>query len=335
MVFVPSRLRTNKKSRHSEAFYSDDVSAECQPLTWKPRQKHGFQPQQPRLLMKKKMMPLFEFSSKLPFLFRRTRGSAGVRARGPNRFTDGLKEEDAEPGPGPAVLAVYAEPGSTIGSREVSGGQTMCCLVVSVAMVTVWSVAGAGDKWTGDAVNLIVSRDVNMESVSDQIDANVTQDTPARPVTKGWGSKVNPTDLNECGLKPRPCKHRCMNTLGSYKCYCLDGYTLQADGSCRNTRTCYHANCQYGCEVIKGLVRCTCPSPGLQLGPDRRTCVDINECISGGGGCPHRRKCVNTFGSFVCKCHLGFKLTYINGRYTCIGHSVVLLTESNFSKVQV
>ncbi|KAF3698199.1 Epidermal growth factor-like protein 6 [Channa argus] len=134
----------------------------------------------------------------------------------------------------------------------------------------------------------------------------------------GYTSKACNQDLNECGLKPRPCKHRCMNTLGSYKCYCLDGYTLQADGSCRNTRTCYHANCQYGCEVIKGLVRCTCPSPGLQLGPDRRTCVDINECISGGGGCPHRRKCVNTFGSFVCKCHLGFKLTYINGRYTCI-----------------
>ncbi|KAK2863414.1 hypothetical protein Q5P01_002947 [Channa striata] len=134
----------------------------------------------------------------------------------------------------------------------------------------------------------------------------------------GYTGKACNQDLNECGLKPRPCKHRCMNTPGSYKCYCLDGHTLQPDGSCRNIRTCYHANCQYGCEVIKGRVRCTCPSPGLQLGPDRRTCVDINECVLGGGGCPHRRKCVNTFGSFVCKCQLGFKLTYINGRYTCI-----------------
>lgn len=40
-----------------------------------------------------------------------------------------------------------------------------------------------------------------------------------------------------------------------------------------DARTCYHANCQYGCEVSKGVVRCTCPSPGLQLGPDKRTCV--------------------------------------------------------------
>lgn len=40
------------------------------------------------------------------------------------------------------------------------------------------------------------------------------------------------SDLNECGLKPRPCKHRCMNTYGSYKCYCLNGYMLMPDGSC-------------------------------------------------------------------------------------------------------
>lgn len=49
--------------------------------------------------------------------------------------------------------------------------------------------------------------------------------------------------------------------------------------------------------------------------------ADINECASGRGVCPHRRKCVNTFGSFLCKCHLGFKLTYINGRYICIGEA--------------
>ncbi|KAM4714380.1 nephronectin isoform 2-T3 [Anableps anableps] len=135
----------------------------------------------------------------------------------------------------------------------------------------------------------------------------------------GYTGKACNQDLNECGVKPRPCKHRCMNTAGSYKCYCLDGFALQADGSCRNVRTCYHANCQYGCEVTKGEVRCTCPSPGLRLGPDRRSCVDVDECALGGAVCPRRRKCVNTFGSFFCKCHLGFKLTYVNGRYACIG----------------
>ncbi|KAM6949257.1 nephronectin-like [Aplochiton taeniatus] len=134
----------------------------------------------------------------------------------------------------------------------------------------------------------------------------------------GYTGKTCNQDLNECGLKPRPCKHRCMNTHGSFKCYCLHGYTMQPDGSCKNARTCALANCQYGCEVTKGEVRCKCPSAGLRLGPDRRTCVDINECVSGGAVCPRRRKCVNTFGSYLCKCHQGFKLRYLNGRYNCI-----------------
>ncbi|XP_051994144.1 nephronectin-like isoform X1 [Xyrauchen texanus] len=125
-------------------------------------------------------------------------------------------------------------------------------------------------------------------------------------------------DLNECGLKPRPCKHRCMNTYGSYKCYCLNGYMLLPDGSCGNARTCSIANCQYGCEVMKGEVRCQCPSPGLQLAPDGRTCVDVDECVTGHAVCPRFRKCINTFGSYICKCHDGFDLQYINGKYQCI-----------------
>lgn len=40
------------------------------------------------------------------------------------------------------------------------------------------------------------------------------------------------------------------------------------------------ANCQYGCEVMKGEVRCQCPSPGLQLAPDGRTCVgEWRQCL--------------------------------------------------------
>uniref|UniRef100_A0A8C5LLE9 Nephronectin n=1 Tax=Leptobrachium leishanense TaxID=445787 RepID=A0A8C5LLE9_9ANUR len=123
--------------------------------------------------------------------------------------------------------------------------------------------------------------------------------------------------LNECGLKPRPCKYRCMNTYGSYKCYCLNGYMLMPDGSCSNALTCSMANCQYGCDVVKGEVRCRCPSPGLQLGPDGRTCVDVDECATGKTLCPRFRKCVNTFGSYICKCHTGYDLIHSAGKYQC------------------
>ncbi|XP_015246281.1 PREDICTED: epidermal growth factor-like protein 6 isoform X2 [Cyprinodon variegatus] len=134
----------------------------------------------------------------------------------------------------------------------------------------------------------------------------------------GYTGKMCNQDLNECGLKPRPCEHRCMNTHGSYKCYCLNGYMLMSDGSCANSRTCSLAHCQYGCEEVEGEIRCLCPSAGLQLGQDERTCVDIDECITGKTVCPYNRQCVNTFGSYYCKCQDGFDLKYVNGKYDCV-----------------
>ncbi|XP_029460196.1 epidermal growth factor-like protein 6 isoform X2 [Rhinatrema bivittatum] len=134
----------------------------------------------------------------------------------------------------------------------------------------------------------------------------------------GFTGKSCNQDLNECGLKPRPCEHRCMNTHGSYKCYCLNGYVLMPDGTCANSRSCAMVNCQYGCEEVKGEVRCLCPSSGLHLGPNGRTCVDIDECSTGKAICPLNRRCVNTFGSYYCKCQIGYELNYVNGRYDCV-----------------
>ncbi|XP_051564369.1 epidermal growth factor-like protein 6 [Myxocyprinus asiaticus] len=134
----------------------------------------------------------------------------------------------------------------------------------------------------------------------------------------GYTGKTCSQDLNECGLKPRPCEHRCMNTFGSYMCYCLNGYMLMPDGSCRNSRTCSLAHCQYGCEEVEGEICCLCPSAGLQLGPDKKTCVDIDECATGKNQCPFNRQCINTFGSYYCKCQGGYDLKYVNGKYDCV-----------------
>ncbi|XP_061547493.1 epidermal growth factor-like protein 6 [Phycodurus eques] len=134
----------------------------------------------------------------------------------------------------------------------------------------------------------------------------------------GYTGKTCNQDLNECGLIPRPCEHRCMNTHGSYKCYCLNGYTLMPDGSCANSRTCSLAHCQYGCEEVQGEICCLCPSVGLQLAPDQRTCVDIDECVTGSNLCPYNKQCVNTFGSYFCKCQDGYDLKYVNGKYDCV-----------------
>ncbi|TTK00925.1 Epidermal growth factor-like protein 6 [Bagarius yarrelli] len=134
----------------------------------------------------------------------------------------------------------------------------------------------------------------------------------------GYTGKTCSQDLNECGLKPRPCEHRCMNTFGSYMCFCLNGYMLMPDGSCANSRTCSLAHCQYGCEEVQGEIRCLCPSTGLQLGSNEKNCVDVDECVAGKHQCPYNRECVNTFGSYYCKCQGGSDLKYINGKYDCI-----------------
>ncbi|XP_065599981.1 epidermal growth factor-like protein 6 isoform X2 [Cyrtonyx montezumae] len=134
----------------------------------------------------------------------------------------------------------------------------------------------------------------------------------------GFTGKTCNQDLNECGLKPRPCEHRCMNTHGSYKCYCLNGYMLMPDGTCASSRTCAIANCQYGCEEVKEEVQCLCPSAGLHLGPNGRTCIDIDECSTGRPVCSFNRRCINTFGSYYCKCQLGYELKYISGHYDCV-----------------
>lgn len=47
--------------------------------------------------------------------------------------------------------------------------------------------------------------------------------------------------------------------------------------------------------------------------------ADVDECATGIAVCPRFRKCINTFGSYICKCHEGFDLQYINGKYQCIG----------------
>lgn len=71
--------------------------------------------------------------------------------------------------------------------------------------------------------------------------------------------------------------------------------------------------------------------------------VDVDECITGSVTCPRFRKCVNTFGSYICKCHKGFDLMYIGGRYQCHGNenhkrkpfTNICCTKVNFAHLKV
>ncbi|MBN3297137.1 NPNT protein, partial [Amia calva] len=127
-------------------------------------------------------------------------------------------------------------------------------------------------------------------------------------------------DINECGFLPRPCSHTCMNTHGSYRCYCDSAYLLNADGkSCYKASMCLDTRCQFGCQVLEeGREWCLCP-PGLSLAPDNRTCEDIDECQQGMDICTQSRTCRNTFGSFVCVCKDGFVMGMLQDKIKCRG----------------
>lgn len=46
---------------------------------------------------------------------------------------------------------------------------------------------------------------------------------------------------------------------------------------------------------------------------------DIDECVTGKSLCPYNRQCVNTFGSYYCKCQNGYDLKYTGSKYDCVG----------------
>ncbi|XP_057699366.1 nephronectin [Corythoichthys intestinalis] len=118
-------------------------------------------------------------------------------------------------------------------------------------------------------------------------------------------------------IKDQSATKRCMNTLGSYRCYCEPGYALATDGRTCAEVACVSLHCQFGCNanVRPGLAaHCLCP-PGLRLAADNTTCQDVDECRR--AACPPRRTCKNTFGSFVCVCLKGFILGTLHGSVRC------------------
>ncbi|KAM9306546.1 epidermal growth factor-like protein 7 isoform 1-T3 [Pholidichthys leucotaenia] len=50
----------------------------------------------------------------------------------------------------------------------------------------------------------------------------------------GWTGRQCQTDVDECAER-RPCSQQCVNTAGSYRCGCRDGFSLAGDG-----RSCQH-----------------------------------------------------------------------------------------------
>ncbi|XP_040102607.1 fibulin-2 isoform X1 [Oryx dammah] len=145
-------------------------------------------------------------------------------------------------------------------------------------------------------------------------------------------------DQDECLLLPGElCQHLCINTVGSYRCACFPGFSLQGDG-----RTCHpdggpskpeaaeesaqrpessqeapntialsvpqsnicqdNGPCKQVCRVVGDAAVCSC-LPGFAIMADGVSCEDQDECLLGAHDCNRRQFCVNTLGSFYCVNH--------------------------------
>lgn len=144
------------------------------------------------------------------------------------------------------------------------------------------------------------------------------------------------TDENECRTKPGICENgRCMNTPGSYRCDCTEGFSASATQTeCVDNRKgfCFGEVLQTMCQmasssrnlVTKSECCCDggrgwgtqceiCPFPGTgsfkklcPLGPGYTTDgKDIDECRVLANTCQNGQ-CINTVGSYRCLCKTGY-----------------------------
>ncbi|XP_019639066.1 PREDICTED: cartilage oligomeric matrix protein-like, partial [Branchiostoma belcheri] len=111
--------------------------------------------------------------------------------------------------------------------------------------------------------------------------------------------------VNECSTDNDNCEQDCVNTVGSYRCTCWDGYEPSGPRSCKDVNECStdNDNCEQDCVNTVGSYRCTCWDGYEPSGP--RSCKDVDECES--GACDNGGTCVDGNNTFSCVCPPGFK----------------------------
>ncbi|XP_075987081.1 uncharacterized protein LOC142983835 isoform X2 [Anticarsia gemmatalis] len=99
---------------------------------------------------------------------------------------------------------------------------------------------------------------------------------------------------------------------------CPQGYSLAADNTCVDVNECLTGEAKCGpiqiCTNLPGGYSCNCPTGHRLIGD--HMCEDVDECAAAGNLpiCSQNADCVNTIGSYQCKCHNGFVSAPVNDK---------------------
>ncbi|XP_051953965.1 thrombomodulin-like [Xyrauchen texanus] len=104
------------------------------------------------------------------------------------------------------------------------------------------------------------------------------------------------------------CDYECVQNEQNNTCTCPKGYQIDDNRvTCtKQDDPCLLAECEHGCSKVGNTYVCICRQ-GFELDADRKTCKDINDCIDESLCQGQNEECVNTIGSFECRCKLGFE----------------------------
>ncbi|XP_059506809.1 fibulin-5-like [Stegostoma tigrinum] len=91
-------------------------------------------------------------------------------------------------------------------------------------------------------------------------------------------------DIDECATSTSNCEQNCANTIGSFTCSCLPGYSINVTNSSR--------------------------------------CDDVDECVTNTSNC--EQNCANTIGSFTCSCLPGYSINATNSSRCDAQRKVIL-----------
>ena len=129
-------------------------------------------------------------------------------------------------------------------------------------------------------------------------------------------------DTDEC-VGGDVCDHTCVNNLGSFSCFCNQGYQLYGQTHCADINECsiHNGGCAHICENEEGSFKCKCRS-GYVLQANGKDCARSQRCVSLLWPVQARMKCTRTGQNEYCsvQCSEGTHFTSSatqNGPFRC------------------